>query len=135
MRHVVAARHEARDPEVSALEVHEVDAAHARSLLEAERAEVQGLLAELTDMSDDDRDAERQTGDQIDAAGPLAAEGVDDAVVASLRERLAAVERAEKRLADGTFGLSVRSGEPIPDERLEVMPTAELTVEEASAES
>ena len=51
--------------------------------------------------------------------------------MAGLRERLAAIERAEKRLADGTYGLSVRSGEPIPDERLEVMPTAELTVAEA----
>ena len=48
--------------------------------------------------------------------------------------RLQAVERAEQRLADGTFGLSVRSGKPIPDERLEVAPTAELTVEEASSE-
>jgi DnaK suppressor protein len=131
----VAARHEARDGSVSALEVHEVEAAHARSLLAAERAEVEGLLAELTVTSDEDREAERQTGDQVDAAGPLAAEGVDDAVVAGLRHRLAAIERAEKRLADGTFGRSVRSGEPIPDERLEVMPTAELTVEEASAES
>ena len=56
-------------------------------------------------------------------------------VVAGLRHRLAAIERAEKRLADGVFGRSVRSGEPIPDERLQAMPTAELTVEEASAES
>jgi DnaK suppressor protein len=115
--------------------VHEVEATHARSLLAAERAEVEGLLAELTVASDEDREAERQTGDQVDGAGPLAAAGVDDAVVAGLRHRLAAIERAEKRLADGTFGRSVRSGEPIPDERLEVMPTAELTVEEASAES
>ena len=48
-----------------------------------------------------------------------------------LKDRLAAVERAEERLAAGTYGLSTRSGEPIPDERLEASPTAELTVEEA----
>jgi DnaK suppressor protein len=112
-----------------------VDAAHARSLLAAERAEVEKLLAELTVTSDEERDAERQTGDQVDAAGPLATEGVDDAVVAGLRHRLAAIERAEKRLANGDFGRSVLSGAPIPDERLEVMPTAELTVAEGSAES
>ena len=47
-----------------------------------------------------------------------------------LAEELAAVERAEARLADGTYGLSVESGEPIPDERLEAIPTAERTVEE-----
>ena len=48
-----------------------------------------------------------------------------------LEERLAAVGRAEQRLAEGTYGLSVRSGQPIPDERLEADPAAELTVDEA----
>jgi DnaK suppressor protein len=47
-----------------------------------------------------------------------------------LRVDLAAVERAEQRLAEGTYGLSIESGEPIPDERLEIMPTAERTAEE-----
>ena len=47
-----------------------------------------------------------------------------------LREQLAALERAEARLAEGTYGLSVDSGEPIPDDRLEAVPTAERTVEE-----
>jgi DnaK suppressor protein len=112
-----------------------MEAARARSLLEAERAEVLTLLAELATTGEEDRDAERETGDEVDSADPLAAEGVDDAVVAGLRNRLAAIERAEERLAKGDFGLSVRSGTPIPDERLEVMPTAELTVEEASEQS
>lgn len=47
-----------------------------------------------------------------------------------LRKQYAALERAESRLAAGTYGLSVQSGEPIPDSRLEARPTAELTVEE-----
>jgi DnaK suppressor protein len=47
-----------------------------------------------------------------------------------LRVELAAVERAEARLAAGTYGLSVESGEPIPDARLEAVPTAERTMEE-----
>ena len=41
------------------------------------------------------------------------------------------MERAEERLAAGTYGLSTLSGEPIPDARLEAFPTAELTVEES----
>ena len=49
-----------------------------------------------------------------------------------LQEQLAAVERAEARLAAGTYGLSIESGEPIPDGRLEAIPTAELTAEEES---
>jgi len=47
-----------------------------------------------------------------------------------LREQLAAVERAEERLANGTYGRSVESGATIPDERLEAVPTAERTVDE-----
>jgi nucleotide-binding universal stress UspA family protein len=38
--------------------------------------------------------------------------------------------RAGSRLAAGTYGLSTESGEPIPDERLETLPTAELTADE-----
>ena len=47
-----------------------------------------------------------------------------------LRERLATIQRAEQRLLDGTYGRSVRSGQPIPDDRLEADPAAELTVDE-----
>jgi len=52
-----------------------------------------------------------------------------------LKDRMAALDRAEARLADGTYGLSVKSGEPIPDGRLEVNPIAELTVEEQDPSS
>jgi DnaK suppressor protein len=44
-----------------------------------------------------------------------------------LARRLAAVERAEVRLAARAYGRSIESGEPIPDERLEALPTAERT--------
>jgi DnaK suppressor protein len=54
----------------------------------------------------------------------------DIALVADLRERLAAVERAEARIAAGTFGRSVDSGAVIPDGRLEADPLAERPVEE-----
>lgn len=47
-----------------------------------------------------------------------------------LQRSLAALERAEARLAAGTYGLSVESGDPIPDGRLEAVPTAERTIEE-----
>jgi DnaK suppressor protein len=47
-----------------------------------------------------------------------------------LHRELAALERAEARLAAGTYGLSVESGQPIPDGRLEARPLAERTVEE-----
>jgi RNA polymerase-binding transcription factor DksA len=69
-----------------------------------------------------------------DAAQPLTEEGIDDAVADSMRERLATIDRALRRLDDGTYGRSVRSGLPIPDDRLEADPAAELTIEEARAQ-
>ena len=103
----------------------------ARALLDAERARVQQLLADLDSAQTDDREAERETGDMADSAQPLAEQGVDDAVAAGLRDRLAALDRALQRLEDGTYGRSIRTGAPIPDERLGADPAAELTVQEA----
>ena len=112
-----------------------MDPDRARSLLIAERDEVMGLLKDAEAAGREDRLAEAasSTGDLADAAQPLAAEGMDDAIAESLRNRLDAIERALHRLDTGTYGRSVRSGEPIPDERLEANPAAELTVEEARA--
>ena len=43
---------------------------------------------------------------------------------------LAEVDKALERLEKGTFGISVVSGKPIPEERLEVLPWATCLVEE-----
>jgi DnaK suppressor protein len=67
----------------------------------------------------------------FDSAEPLVDEDLDDSVVAELQSHLAAIDRAEKRVEAGTFGYSVLSGVPIPDDRLEADPSAELTVDEA----
>jgi DnaK suppressor protein len=109
-----------------------MDSQRARTLLDAERRRLEALIAETDDDSRSDRDEEDSPGDMSDPAERLTAEGADDAVASGLRSRLVAVERAEQRLAEGTFGTSVRSGRPIPDERLEADPAAELTVDEAA---
>jgi DnaK suppressor protein len=106
----------------------------ARSLLNAERAQVQQLLADLGSARAEDHEAERDTGDAADPAQPLAEQGVDDAVAVGLRDRLARLDRALRRVDDGTYGRSVRSGAVIPDERLEADPAAELTVQEAGGD-
>jgi DnaK suppressor protein len=107
-----------------------MDEARARQLLSAERERVEALLRDTTRAGDEDRDAAGETGDIADPAQPLTDEEGEDAIAAGLRDRLAAIERAEARLAAGTYGRSVRSGQPIADERLEADPAAELTVEE-----
>ena len=113
-----------------------MDQDQARARLRAERAEVQHLLEAAEAAGQADRAAEdEQGGDIDDPAQPLTAQLEDDAIAASLRDRLAALDRAEQRLDDGTYGRSVRSGLPIPDERLQADPAAELTVEEANAQS
>lgn len=110
-----------------------MDAERAKQLLHAERERINGLLASSATARAEDNDAERDAGDgDADGAQPLEHEALDIAIATSLQERLAAVERAEERLASGTYGLSVESGLPIPDERLEVDPAAEVTVDEAA---
>jgi DnaK suppressor protein len=111
-----------------------MDDDQARKLLQAARAEAQRSLDYTEGAGWEDRAAENETGDIADPAQSLTAEGMDDAIAASLRNRLDAIGRAEQRLGNGTFGRSVRSGLPIPDERLEADPAAELTVEEARQE-
>jgi DnaK suppressor protein len=112
----------------------QMDQDQARRLLRAERTRVQRLLGDTDEAQRLDRVAEEETGDSADSAQSLTAEGVDDAFAADLRERLAALDRAEARLDEGTYGRSIRSGRPIPDERLKADPAAELTVEEAQAQ-
>jgi DnaK suppressor protein len=108
-----------------------MDEKRARSLLRAERSRVENLLKETTGAGQEDRSAANEPGDLTDPAERLTAEQSDDAVAAGLRDRLAALERAERRVEEGTYGHSIRSGLPIPDARLEADPAAELTVEEA----
>jgi len=110
-----------------------MDAGRAGELLDAEEARVTALLADVDRMGEGERGISQERGDPADLSAPLTAEEEDDAVAASLRERLAALRRARQRLEDGTFGRSVRSGGPIDDERLEADPAAELTAEEARA--
>lgn len=109
-----------------------MDDQRARALLEAERAEVLDLIQGTETDVQEDRDSAGVTGDYADTAQPIEAEEEDDAIAESLQNRLGALDRALARLDNGTYGRSIRTGVPIPDERLEADPAAELTVEEAS---
>jgi len=104
-----------------------VDSGRAQELLRRERARVEQALAGLGES-----DTQELAGqdEMADSASQLYEEEFHEGQADDLRAELAAVERAEERLADGSFGLSIDSGEPIPDERLEAVPTAERTIEE-----
>ena len=109
-----------------------MDIEQARALLLAERTRVEELLRLTKSAGDDDRNQANAGGDMSDPAERLTAEQGDDAVAAGLQVRLAAIAQAERRIDAGTYGYSIRSGQPIPDERLEADPAAELTVDEAA---
>jgi DnaK suppressor protein len=97
----------------------------AHELLARERARIEQALA---DLAPPDRDDPEPFDD--DVAPDLLEAEIEEGLRQRLQDELAAVERAERRLADGTYGLSIESGEPIPDGRLEAIPWAERTVEE-----
>ena len=108
-----------------------MDQARAQALLADERERLQRLLRAGNGGPDAlDQDG---VGDEVDDADQRNAEETGAAVDELLRDRWAALERAEARLAAGRYGRSVHSGQPIPDERLEADPLAELTVDEAAA--
>jgi DnaK suppressor protein len=105
-----------------------MDQAQAQALLAAERARLQRLLQAETGQPQ-----AAELGDEVDDADRRNAEQTGLAVDQLLRARWAALQRAEARLAAGSYGRSVHSGQPIPDQRLEADPLAELTLEEAAA--
>jgi DnaK suppressor protein len=107
-----------------------VDIERARTLLAAERLEIEPALKRLVHEDDGDDAGWLEPGN---LAANLYLDELDEGLAEELRDRLAALERAEQRLAAGTYGLSIESGKPIPDERLEALPTAERTVEEERA--
>jgi DnaK suppressor protein len=104
-----------------------MDAERARELLAAERGRIERALSRR---GHDDGGEPADEFDPANQAADLYQDELDEGLEEDLREQLAAVERAEERVAAGTYGLSVESGLPIPDERLEAIPTAERTAEE-----
>jgi DnaK suppressor protein len=107
-----------------------MDVERARELLAAERRELERAIGHRGHQDDGEIAGFQEPAN---LAAELNLDKLDEGLAADLDERLKALERAEQRLATGTYGLSIQSGEPIPDERLEAFPTAERTVEEQRA--
>ncbi len=108
-----------------------MDTDEARQLLADERQRIERAIAGLNSDEHEAGSEESEPGER--GSEELYQTELDSGLAADRAEQLAALERAEARLAAGTYGLSVVSGEPIPDARLRVLPTAERTVEEQEA--
>lgn len=108
-----------------------MDPERARELLQRERLRIERAMAALDRDGPLEGDDRREPGDL--ETEDLYQDEVDEGRREELQSDLAALERAEERLKAGTYGLSIESGKPIPDPRLEALPTAERTVEEEEA--
>jgi len=109
----------------------------ARELVAHERARIEAALAALAGNVRYEGELElQQSGENAEAGSDLQAEAIDTAIQGDLLRQLEEVRRAEERIAAGTYGKSVESGDLIPDARLKVAPLAERTVaEQAAAEA
>ena len=105
-----------------------MDPDRAGQLLARERERIEQAIAELKEESPEELAEQHEPGDG--GSEDLYQKEFDAGLTEDLADQLARLKRAEARLTAGTFGLSTESGKPIPDERLEALPTAELTVEE-----
>jgi len=101
-----------------------VDPDRARQLLQRERERIEAAIADLFPQAADEQEEPGDEGDED------LYQKEHEGRAADLREQLAGLQRAEARLAEGTYGLSIESGEPIPDARLEALPTAERNIGE-----
>ena len=102
----------------------------ARELLRRERERVEAEIQSIRAQHDGEGELSGVDQHPADAGTELFEGERDFSMIDRLQEEARAIERAERRIAEGTYGLSIESGEPIPDERLELVPHAERTVDE-----
>jgi RNA polymerase-binding transcription factor DksA len=104
----------------------ETTQADRRAQLTAERERVTGQLRELG--------VDRDTFDEgfADSGQVTAERGEVDAIVGTLRDTLNEIDDALGKLEAGTYGLCESCGAPIPEARLEAMPSARLCIACAS---
>jgi DnaK suppressor protein len=112
------------------------------AFVEKQRQRLSKVRAELVTAASDDEADEANVRGESAASGSREYE--DDAQRLDMLERegnlvvrdvgrLERVDRALKKIADGTYGLSDQSGQPIPRERLEAVPESIYTFAEEKA--
>jgi DnaK suppressor protein len=112
-----------------------------KAFIERQRQRLTKLRNELTNATEgkeaEEKDINFQSSGQAieyeDDAQRLTTLELDGNLVARNAQRLAQVDRALEKIAEGTYGLSDASDDAIPKERLEATPEAIYTVEEQAA--
>ena len=110
-----------------------------QEFIQQQRQRLEELREELMRMhgglEEDQRKRAEDEGDMTendsgDMSQSLFTREVDATVEEQVERRIQHVERALQKIAEGTYGLSDDSGEPIPRGRLEAVPEATRTIEE-----
>ncbi len=106
-----------------------------RGDLERRRADLveqlESLSGQAKDLSqDEDAEGSGQSNHPADSATDVAEQERVMTVSMDLTEQLSQIDAALRRMDDGTYGLSLRSGKPINPERLEAFPWVEFDVDE-----
>lgn len=110
----------------------------SRQFIEQQRQRLVALRNQLLGSEEDNLARERafqlqhggEAREEEDEAQDRAQREVDQSLHDVDDRRIVNIERALQKIADGSYGLSDLSGEPIPKGRLEATPEAILTVQE-----
>ena len=110
-----------------------------QQFVERQRERLLGVRDELVrireGMAEDERDLGEKEGDFTehdsgDMSQNMFTREMDASIGEQVERRLREVDRALRKIEEGTYGLSDESGESIPKGRLEAVPEAIRTVEE-----
>jgi RNA polymerase-binding transcription factor DksA len=105
-----------------------MDAARAKELLEQRKRDLE-QVARVAGEGSADEGGEDAPVEPAELANETLEREVGLSIKESAQASLIDVERALKRLEDGTYGMCAACGKPIPDGRLEAKPEAEYDVE------
>ena len=87
----------------------------------------EGMAADEEDLGETEGDTTLDSGD---LSQDMFTREMDASIGEQAERRLGEIDRALRKIEEGTYGLSDESGEPIPRGRLEAVPEAARTVEE-----
>jgi RNA polymerase-binding transcription factor DksA len=105
-----------------------------------ELAELQAQLSTLEEdtfaATQSDSSGDVGLDDESADAGSATFEREKDlSIEQNVRDLLQKIERAQKRIADGTYGLCDRCGKPIEKARIKALPYVDLCIKDAQAQS
>ncbi len=123
----------------------DIDMNKYRQLLLDERGQLTGLLKKQS--GDEAEEASNRNDSDVSSGYPSDASSDADEIAAELADRdrdeagdeaattmLHQIDAALERIENGTYGVCVVTGKPIPEERLEAIPWTDVTIEGAEQE-